>query len=95
MTKIKSKLLVSTTVLASLALYNQTINADTTQPNETPVIQATDTQQAAQAPKVVDVQVSGEPNTDTVGTEVFDPVTVTVKTDHFTNDNLLTKDGLG
>lgn len=95
MTKIKSKLLVSTTVLASLALYNQTINADTTQPNETPVVQATDTQQAAQAPKVVDVQVSGEPNTDTVGTEVFDPVTVTVKTDHFTNDNLLTKDGLG
>lgn len=95
MTKIKSKLLVSTTVLASLVLYNQTINADTTQPNETPAIQATDTQQAAQAPKVVDVQVSGEPNTDTVGTEVFDPVTVTVKTDHFTNDNLLTKDGLG
>lgn len=55
MTKIKSKLLVSTTVLASLVLYNQTINADTTQPNETPAIQATDTQQAAQAPKVVDV----------------------------------------
>lgn len=30
MTKIKSKLLVSTTVLASLALYNQTINTDAT-----------------------------------------------------------------
>ena len=66
MTKMKNKLLVSTTVLASLALYNQTINADTTQPNETPAIQATDTQQAAQAPKVVDVQVSGEPNTQSV-----------------------------
>ena len=95
MTKTKSKLLVSATVLASLTLYNQAINADTTQPSVTPAIQTTNQQQNSQEPKVVDVQVTGEPNTETVGTEVFDPITVTVKTDHFTNDNLLTQDGLG
>lgn len=95
MTKTKSKLLVSATVLASLTLYNQAINADTTQPGVNSAIQTTNQQQNSQEPKVVDVQVTGEPNTETVGTEVFDPITVTVKTDHFTNDNLLTQDGLG
>ncbi len=95
MTKMKSKILISTSVLAGLTLYNHAISADVTTPQTlTPVTQA-DKQQDPQAPKVINVQVSGEPNTDTVGTEVFDPVTVTVKTDHFTNDNLLTKDGLG
>lgn len=39
--------------------------------------------------------MEGEPDVNTTGIEVFDPVQVTVKTDHFTNDNLLTKDGLG
>lgn len=83
MTKTKSKLLVSATVLASLTLYNQAINADTPQPSVTPAIQTTNQQQNSQEPKVVDVQVTGKPNTETVGTEVFDPITVTVKTDHF------------
>ncbi|EEW54480.1 hypothetical protein [Limosilactobacillus antri] len=48
-----------------------------------------------QPPKVVSTKVDGEPDVNTTGIEVFDPVQVTVKTDHFTNDNLLTKDGLG
>lgn len=46
-------------------------------------------------PQVVETNVTGEPDTNTTGVEVFDPVTVSVKTNHFTNDNLLTEDGLG
>lgn len=46
-------------------------------------------------PKVTDVEIEGEPNNFGTGVEVFDLVKVVVNTENFTNDNLLTPEGLG
>ena len=98
MRKTKYSFLISAAVMASLVLSCQAAQADD---NAAPVTNAQSTAAATttpaekQPPKVVSTKVDGEPDVNTTGIEVFDPVQVTVKTDHFTNDNLLTKDGLG
>lgn len=93
MNKLRTQLLFSTAVLAGVTVNQGIIHADVK--NQLPASTASQATQVKQAPKVVDTKVEGEPNADTAGVSVFDPVKITVNTDHFTNDNLLTPDGLG
>jgi predicted component of type VI protein secretion system len=85
MRKTKYSFLISAAVMASLVLSCQAAQADD---NAAPVTNAQSTTAATTTPaekqpaKVVSTKVDGEPDVNTTGIEVFDPVQVTVKTDH-------------
>ncbi|WP_054652687.1 hypothetical protein [Limosilactobacillus equigenerosi] len=90
--RISKTLLLCTVALAGMTVPMKNALADV-KPNSIPANPSM--KQDASKPVVVSTNVDGEPDVQTTGVAVFDPVKITVNTDHFTNDNLLTPDGLG